>query len=170
MCVALTFVSRPFPILKLHARDQILTKKLAVWGQSSCATKTTQVVSALELINRCVHSLVPDVVLSLACKYELHTSWETHLLVVTQTKAHCRSNRRGQRLSSPTPRVVSPVATARPPRYRILRPSLTLARAWRWHELVHHLALSSTTCVEAASLPLLCVAVAPPPSRPRERV
>jgi hypothetical protein len=103
MCVALTFISRLFPIPKLHACDQILTKKLAVWGQSSCATKTTQVVSALELINRCVHSLVPDVVLSLACIYELHTSWEAHLLVVAQTKAHYRSNRCGQRLSSPTP-------------------------------------------------------------------
>jgi hypothetical protein len=53
--------------------------------------QATHVLSALALINRCVHSLVPNVVLCLACKYGIHASWEAHLLVVAQTKAHCRS-------------------------------------------------------------------------------
>ena len=61
-----------------------------------------------------------DVVLSLACKYEAHASWEAHLLVMAQTKAQYHSNRSlpGQRLSglpppalpqSPPPLVISPV-------------------------------------------------------------
>jgi hypothetical protein len=62
-------------------RDQIFTKKASCVGQSSWPTKTTHVVCALDLINRCVHSLVNNVVLFLACQYELHASWEAHLLV-----------------------------------------------------------------------------------------
>ena len=79
------------------------------------------VVSALALINRCVHSLVPDVVLSLACKYGIHAFWEAHLLVVAQTKAHCRSTVSAS---------AAPRASSLPsPQHdlRVLRPSPTLA-------------------------------------------
>jgi hypothetical protein len=62
-------------------RDQIFTKKASCVGQSSRPIKTTHVACSLDLINRCVHSLVNNVVLFLACQYELHASWEAHLLV-----------------------------------------------------------------------------------------
>jgi hypothetical protein len=62
-------------------RDQIFTKKASCVGQSSRPIKTTHVACTLDLINRCVHSLVNNVVLFLACQYELHASWEAHLLV-----------------------------------------------------------------------------------------
>jgi hypothetical protein len=68
-----------------------------------------------------VHSLVPDVVLSLACKYEIHAFWEAHLLVVAQTKAHCRSTVSAS---------AAPRASSLPsPQHdlRVLRPSPTLA-------------------------------------------
>jgi hypothetical protein len=85
-----TAVTRfPFPTV-FHACDQIsatkfFTKKASCVGQSSRPTKTTHVVCTLDLINRCVRSLVNNVVLFLACQYEVHASWEAHLFVVAQT-------------------------------------------------------------------------------------
>jgi hypothetical protein len=86
-------------------------------------------VCALELINRCVHSLVADVVLILACQYEVHAFWEAHLLVVAQTKAHCRRNRpRSAPQRTPPPRAPSLLSTQHDlllqlSRYRVLHPS-----------------------------------------------
>jgi hypothetical protein len=81
---------------------------------------------ALDLINRCVHSLVNNTVLFLACQYKLHASWEAHLLVA-QTRPIVDA---GSTSSQSTPSIymhqiitVRLVASAS----SLLRPSITTA-------------------------------------------
>jgi hypothetical protein len=76
-------------------------KKLAAWVKARSQPRLHVLWCALDLINKCVHSLVNNVVLFLDCQHGLHFFWEAHLLVAQRSPPP-----RAVLLHRPTPRAV----------------------------------------------------------------
>jgi hypothetical protein len=103
----------PFqPLVCLHSLSQLCPvsraprpnfyqKKLVAWVKARSQPRLHVLWCALDLINKCVHSLVNNVVLFLDCQHGLHFSWEAHLLVAQRSPPP-----RAVFLHRPTPRAV----------------------------------------------------------------